>query len=149
MLAVGGALPYINQTPRTAPYGYEGIGINLEIPLFNGHLFSARAQAAHYESLAEDQRLRDEQQRIERDVRTAWIAASTAYQSIPVTVQFLKQAQLALELAQDRYKLGLSSIVEITQAELNVTQAQIENVNAKYDYQSAYAGLQYTIGALR
>jgi outer membrane protein len=149
MVGVGGALPYINQSPRVAPYGYEGVGLNIEIPVFNGHLFSARAQAAHYESLAEDQRLRDEQQRIELDVRTAWVAASTAYQSIPVTIQYMRQAQLALELAQGRYQLGLSSIVEITQAQLNLTQAQIENVNAKYDYQSAYAGLQYTIGALR
>jgi len=149
LIAVGGALPYIDQTPRVAPYGYEGVGLNVDIPVFNGHLFSARAQAAHYESLAEDQRLRDQQQGVERDVRTAWISASTAYQSIPVTEQFLKSAQLALELAQGRYSLGLSSIVEITQAQLNLTQAQIENVSAKYDYQSAYAGLQYTIGALR
>jgi outer membrane protein len=149
LIAVGGTLPYINQMPRTAPYGYEGVGVNVDIPVFNGHLFSARAAAAHYESLAEDQRLRDQQQAIERDVRTAWITASTAYQSIPVTEQFLKSAQLALELATGRYNLGLSSIVEITQAQLNLTQAQIENVSAKYDYQSAYAGLQYTIGALR
>jgi outer membrane protein len=148
-IGVGGALPYINQTPRVSPYGYEGVGLNVDIPVFNGHLFTARAQAAHYESLAEDQRLRDQQQRIERDVRTAWIAASTAYQSIPVTEQFLRQAHLALELAQGRYSLGLSSIVEITQAQLNLTQAEIENVSAKYDYQSAYAGLQYAIGALR
>ncbi len=150
VLAVGGTLPYIDQAPnRTAPYGYEGIGVNVDIPIFNGHLFSARAQAAHYESLAEDQRLRDQQQAIERDVQTAWIAASTAYQTIPVTAQYVSQAQLALELAQGRYQLGLSSIVEITQAQLNLTEAQIENVSAKYDYQSAYAGLQYTIGALR
>jgi outer membrane protein len=149
LIAVGGALPYINQTPRTAPYGYEGVGVNVDIPVFNGHLFSARARAAHYESLAEDQRLRDQQQGIERDVRTEWIAVSTAYQSIPVTEQFLKSANIALELATGRYNLGLSSIVEITQAQLNLTQAQIENVSAKYDYQSAYAGLQYTIGALR
>jgi outer membrane protein TolC len=39
--------------------------------------------------------------------------------------------------------------VELTQAQLNVTQAQIENLSAKYDYQSQYATLQYTLGALR
>jgi outer membrane protein len=150
LVAVAGVIPYINNsTTSTIPPGYEGVGVNVEVPVFNGHLFSARAQAAHYESLAEDQRLRDQQQAIERDVRTAWIAASTAYQSIPVTEQFLKEAHLALELAQGRYSLGLSSIVEITQAQLNLTQAEIENAGAKFDYQSAYAGLQYTIGALR
>jgi outer membrane protein len=54
-----------------------------------------------------------------------------------------------LDLAQGRYNFGLSTIVELTQAELNVTSAEIENLSAKYDYQAAYATLQYTLGALR
>ena len=146
---MGGGLPYLDQNPRVAPHGYEGAAVNVDIPIFNGHLFSARKQAAHYEAQAADQRVRNLQQQVERDVRGAWISASTAYQRIPVTEELLKQAQLALELAQGRYNLGLASIVEITQAQLNLTQAQIENVTADYDYQSAYAELQYTIGALR
>ena len=149
VIAVGGGLPYLNQDPRVAPHGYEGAAVNLEIPIFNGHLYSARKGAAHYEALATSERLRNLQQQVERDVRSAWISASTAYQRIPVTEQLMKQAQLALELAQGRYNLGLASIVEITQAQLNLTQAQIENVAANYDYQIAYAQLQYTVGALR
>ncbi len=149
LVAMGGALPYLDQNPRIAPEAYEGVAINLEIPIFNGHLFSARQQAARYESQAASQRIRDLQQQVEHDVRTAWLAANTAYQRIPVTVELVSQAQLAQELAQGRYDLGLASIVELTQAELNLTQAQIENVGARYDYQSAYAELQYTIGALR
>ena len=148
-VGVGGALPYLDQNPRVAPHEYEAAGVNIDIPIFNGHLFSARRQAAHYETLAEDQRLRNLQQQIERDVRAAWITASTAYERIPVTEELQRQAQMALDLSQGRYNLGLASIVEITQAQLNLTQAQIENVTAKYDYASAFAGLQYTIGALR
>jgi outer membrane protein len=142
-------LPYLDETPRTAAYGYEGAAINIMIPIFNGHLFTAREQAARYEALAANQRLRDLQQQVEHDVRAAWLTASTAYQRIPVTVELMNQAQLAQTLAQGRYDLGLASIVELTQAQLNLTQAEIENVNAQYDYQSAYAGLQYTLGALR
>jgi len=82
-------------------------------------------------------------------VRSAWAGATVAYQRLDVTAQLLRQAALALQLAQGRYDLGLSSIVELTQAQLNVTPAEIENLNAKYDYQSQYAGLQYTLGALR
>jgi outer membrane protein len=121
----------------------------VDIPIFNGHLFSARRQAAHYEAQAAGERVRNLRQQVERDVRSAWISASTAWQRIPVTEEFVKQAQLALVLAQGRYNLGLASIVEITQAQLNLTQAQIENVSATYDYQSAYAQLQYTVGSLR
>ena len=85
---MGGALPYLEQNPRVAPEGYEGVAINVEIPIFNGHLFSAREQAAHYEALAANQRLRDLQQQVEHDVRVAWLAANTAYQRIPVTVSW-------------------------------------------------------------
>jgi outer membrane protein len=149
LIAVGGGLPYLGQDPRVAPYGYEGAALNMEIPIFNGHLFSARRQAAHYGAQAASERVRNLRQQVENDVRDAWISASTAYQRIPVTEQFLKQANLALELAQGRFNLGLASIVDVTQAQLNLTQAQIENVSATYDYQTAFAQLQYTIGALR
>src|SRR6202035_2341279 len=55
LIAVGGALPYLDQDPRVTPDGYEGAALNVEIPIFNGHLFSARAQAARFESLAANQ----------------------------------------------------------------------------------------------
>jgi len=146
-IALGGVLPYVN-FPGLPPE-YEGAALNLQIPVFNGHLFAARREAAHQEALAANQHLRDELQQVEHDVNNAWVAASTAYQRIPVTVQMIKEAQLALELAQGRYNLGLSSIVELTQAQLNLTQAQIENVTARYDYKAAYAQLQYTMGELK
>jgi outer membrane protein len=149
-VAVAGFVPFIN-TPATSPIPseYEGVAANVSIPIFNGHLFSARREAAHQHALESDQRLRDQQERIARDVRVTWSAAKTAFQRIDVTAQFLKQATLALDLAQGRYNLGLSSIVELTQAQLNLTQAEIENLSAKYDYENQNSVLQFTIGALR
>jgi outer membrane protein len=148
---VGGYIPYISQLslPRATPSEYEGVGINVQIPIFNGRLFSARRQEAHYRALEADQRLRDRLEQVERDVRTAWAGSMTAYQRLDVTAQFLREATLALNLAQGRYDLGLASIIELTQGQLNLTQAEIENLSAKYDYQIQYANLQYTIGALR
>lgn len=150
LVAMGGLLPFINNpTAANIPLEYEGVAANVSIPLFNGHLFSARREAAVQRALESDQRLRDEQQRISRDVRVAWASTNDAYQRIDVTAQFLRQAALALDLAQGRYTLGLSSIIELTQAQLNLTEAEIENLNAKYDYQTQYAALQYTVGLLR
>jgi outer membrane protein len=149
-VAVAGYIPYINTPPQSPiPPEYEGVGANVSIPIFNGHLFTARQEAAYQHALESDQRLRDQQARISRDVRVAWASATDAYQRIDVTAQFMRQASLALQLAQGRYDLGLSSIVELTQSQLNVTQAEIENLNAKYDYQTQYAALQFTIGLLR
>ncbi len=151
LIAVGGALPYIN--PGNAnpdiPEWYEAAAVNVQIPVFNGHLFSARRRAAEYELQAADQHLRDVQDRVARDVRAAWEHARTAYEAIAPTQQLLAQANLALSLSQGRYNLGLASIVELTQAQLGQTQAQVENLSAQYDYQQTYAALQYTLGLLR
>lgn len=149
-IATAGYIPYIvNPTSSAIPPEYEGVGANVSIPVFNGHLFSAREEAAYQHALESDQRLRDEQERISRDVRVAWASANDAYQRIDVTAQFLRSATLGFQLAQGRYNLGLASIVELTQSQLNVTNAEIENLNAKYDYQIQYAALQFTIGLLR
>jgi outer membrane protein len=149
-VAVGGLIPYINNPSSVpVPLGYEGIAANVSIPVFNGHLFTARREAALQRAMESDQRLRDEQQRLTRDVRVAWASANDAYQRIDVTAQFLRSAAQALDLSRGRYDLGLSSIVELTQAQLNLTEAEIENLNAKYDYQTQYSALQYTLGLLR
>ena len=76
---------------------------------------------------------------ISRDVRTSWLNANTAYQRLSVTQQLLQKAGLALSLAQSRYKLGLGSIVELSQAQLQQTQAQITYAQAGYDYRLSLA----------
>jgi outer membrane protein len=150
ILGVAGYIPYIvNITSQAIPAEYEGAAVNVSIPLFNGHLFAARRQAATDRAMESDQRLRDEQLRLSRDVRVAWANASTAFKRMAVTAQFVQQANMALNLAQGRYNLGLASIVELSQAQLNQTQAEIENLSAKYDYQSQYQVLQHAIGLLR
>jgi len=150
LVGVAGAIPEIKQILSTnVPNNYEGAALNVEVPIFNGHLFTARREAARFRAQAEDQRVRDLQERIARDVRVAWSSSKTAFQNIDVTAELLREASLTLDLAQGRYNLGLSSIVELYQAQLNITQAEIENLNAKYDYQSIYAMLQYTMGLLR
>lgn len=128
---------------------YAAAGFNVNIPIFNGHLFGARLAEAKYRAQAEGQNLRDLQNRIARDVRTAWLSANSAFQRLSVTAQLLAQTTQALDLAQARYQLGLSSIVELTQAQLNLTQAQIEQASAKYDYQTQLQVLKYQTGNLR
>jgi outer membrane protein len=122
---------------------YGAVGVNVGIPVFNGFLYTARAREASLRAQATQERLRDIRDRIARDVRTSWLNVTTAYDRLAVTQQLLDQANLALNLAQSRYKLGLGSIVELSQAQLQQTQAQIAQVEAGYDYRLSLAVLQY------
>ncbi len=128
---------------------YSAAGININIPVFNGRLFSARRAEAELRAQAIDQSLKDFGNRVARDVRIAWLNAKTAHERIGVTAQLLDQANQALDLAQSRYDLGLGSIVELSQAQLNKTSAEIANASAKYDYQMQSSMLDYEIGRIR
>ena len=126
---------------------WGGIGVNMNIPVFNGFLYQAQAKEASIRARAASEQARDLRDRIARDVRTAWLAANTAYQRVAVTDELLKEANLALSLAQTRYKLGLSSIVELSQAQFQQTDAAIGNTDAQYQYRLSLAVLSYQTGA--
>ena len=140
------AVGTVGDTPVRNPVlssRYGAVGVNVEIPVFNGFLYSARSRESSLRAQAAQDRLLDLRNRIARDVRTSWLNANTVYQRVDVTLQLLDQSNLALDLAQTRYKLGLSSIVELSQAQLQQTQAQISNAQAGYDYRLALAILRY------
>ncbi len=126
---------------------WGGIGVNMNIPIFNGFLYSAQAKEASIRAQADSEQARELKDRIVRDVRTAWLAANTAYQSVAVNQELLTQANLALSLAQTRYQLGLSSIVELSQAQYQQTDAAIGFTNAQYQYRLALATIAYQTGA--
>ena len=126
---------------------WGGIGVNVNIPVFNGFLYTSQAKEASLRAQAATEQTRDLRDRIVRDVRTAWLAANTSYQRVSVTVELLQEANLGLKLAQTRYQMGLSSIVELSQAEYQQTDAAIGNANAEYQYRMALATLNYQIGS--
>ena len=125
---------------------YGTAGANISIPIFNGFLFNAEEREAKLRAQAAQEDVRNLRDTIARDVRTALLNAQTAYQRIGVTQQLLDQSNFALDLASARYKIGLSGIVEISEAQLNQTQAEIADTNARYSYQTALAVVRYEIG---
>jgi outer membrane protein len=135
---------------RPAPYytnnWWGAIGVNMNIPIFNGFLYSSQAKEASIRAQAAGEQSRDLRDQVVRDIRTSWLAANTAFRRVAVTDELLKQANLSLSLAQTRYQMGLSSIVELSQAQYQQTDAAIGYTNAQYQYRLALAKLNYQIG---
>ncbi len=144
------ALAAVGGTPvradQIASSWYGAAGANISIPVFNGFLYSARAREADLRAHAAEEQVRNLRDSIARDVRTAVLNAQTAFQRIGVTHQMLNESNMALDLAQTRYKIGLSGIVELSQAQLAQTQAEIAYANARYAYQSALAEVRFQTG---
>jgi len=145
VLASAGQIPYHDHTLHD---DYAAAGFNLSIPVFNGGLFTARRNEAEREA---DARTHDVQQlklEVGEEVRDAWYSADEAYKSIDVTRRLLAESKEALRLAQDRYEAGLGSIVELNEAQLNETSAEITAADATYTYLTRRAQLDFAIGLL-
>jgi outer membrane protein len=148
-VGVVGTAGFVPSGVVNVPSRYGAIGMNISIPIFNGGLFKARQTEAELKAKAAMQNVNDLENRVVRDVRVAYLNANTAADRMTLTQELLDQAKLALDLAQTRFDLGLGSIVELSQGQLNLTSAQIANTAAKYDYQAQRIVVDYQIGALR
>ena len=128
---------------------YAAAGVDLNLPIYTGGLYTARRKEAEYQARAADETLRDEEDNIIRDVQVTQLNLQYAYDRLALTRQLLQNANKALELAQARFQNGLSSIIELSQAELNQTSAQISEANARFDYQIQHSALDFQFGRLR
>ena len=143
LAAVGGTPVRADQIQSS---WYGAAGANISIPVFNGFLYNARAQEAKLRANAAGEQVRNLRDVIARDLRTAVLNAQNAFQRIGVTQEMLNESNMALDLSEQRYKIGLSGIVELTQAQLAQTQAEIDYANARYAYQTALAVVRFQTG---
>jgi outer membrane protein len=134
---------------NSAVYGdYGAAGIDVEVPLFTGGLFSARQREATLRASAQQKSLEQEEIQVAQEVNTSWFDAFTALKNIGVAEQLAGSAQQALELAGTEYRAGQTSIIELSQAQLNALQAEIAAASARYDYQIDRVQLDYQSGNL-
>lgn len=146
------ALGVVGQAPirnENIPSWYGAAGVNINIPVFNGFLFNARAKTADLATDVKRKQLQDLQDDVARDVRNSWLDTGKAYQRLSVTKQLREEATLSLELAEARYRLGLGTIVEYSQAELQKTDADIQDTDAHYEYLMSQIVLAYQMGLSR
>lgn len=128
---------------------YSAAGVNVNIPILNGGLFKARRQEAESRAAAAEKDVQTLSLQVARDVQVAWLNANDAFRRLDVTARMVAEATEAVRLAQARYDAALGSIVELSQAQLNQTSAEIVAATAKYEYLSRRAALDYAMGVLR
>jgi outer membrane protein len=144
-MAAGGVNPVADD--KLLNHNYYAAGVNVEIPLATGGNLDAKTKEAQLLQKAVSANVIDAQNTISRDVRVAWLNLTTAKERIGVTAELIQNAAQAQKLADARYRLGTSSIVEFNQAELNYTEAQLEDARARYDFQTDRALLNFVTGA--
>ena len=131
------------------PDDYAAGGVQLSLPLFAGGYYSARQREAELKAQSDGELLRSLENNVIRDVRIAWLNFNNAQQQLLTAEVLVQNAAEAYTLAQARYTTGISSIVELSEAQLNLTSAQIVDAGARYNVLIQQANLDYQTGELR
>jgi outer membrane protein len=116
------------------------------IPLYTGFLIENQIREATSQQAAAEAGSFNIEQALTQQVTNAYLDTVTFAQQIKLAEEQVKTAQEALQLAKQRYRLGLGSVVEVTQSEVAVTAAQTRLAEAQYDYKIAEATLAYAAG---
>ena len=128
------------------PDNYAAAGVIMNIPLFSGGLYSARQREAELRAEAIAASMRDLENNVIRDVHIAWLNAQNAFDRNRITGRLLENAKESWNLAQARYQNGLSSIVELNQAELNLISSEISFATTRYEYLIQRSALNFQVG---
>ncbi|ULA62882.1 MAG: conserved exported protein of unknown function [Nitrospira sp.] len=145
-IASGGYYDTFDPNRNVATGGWWTAGGMVSMPLFTGGLIENQVkEAAAQQAVAQAQSTNIEQA-LTQQVTNAYLDTVTFAQQIKLAEELVKTAQEALSLAKQRYKLGLGTIVEVTQSEVGLTTAQTKLAEAQYDYKIADVTLAYAAG---
>ncbi len=132
------------------PFSFTGqpFGANLtvSVPIFTGFGRSLRLSEARAQEDDAEEEVRARRLQVRTDVHSRFLALQTAYQAIAVQGTSRAAAQDQLRLAQDRYRLGAGTALEVSDAQNAVQQAEGDYVNAVYDYHKAIVALEAAVG---
>ncbi|MBC7895761.1 MAG: TolC family protein [Cytophagaceae bacterium] len=120
--------------------------VQVSLPIFDGFQREQRVQEAQAGSNDARYRLREQELRLTADVTSAYRNLTTAYQTVRLQEQNSATAREALALAQERFRVGANTFVDVTQARSDYERAETDRINAIYDFHKAFAALEGAVG---
>ena len=118
----------------------------INVPIFNGFLTKQQVAEARANLLATKANGDVLRNTVVSDVSQAYLNLVSTKERLQVTAITVVQAKERLALAEGRYRAGLGTAVEVTDAEVALVNAQTNDVVAMSTYQAAKAQLERAMG---
>ena len=121
-------------------------GLSLSVPLFNGFRTSARVQQAQIDITRIDRQIAMLSENILMEVENNRLRVQEAQQRVNAQSESVVQAEKTLDIAKVRFRNGLSTQVELNDAETALARTRLSQLNAVYDFLVAKADYEKAIG---
>jgi outer membrane protein len=143
-IASGGTFDPFDPRQNQQTGGWWMAGAMISMPLFTGFLIENQVAEASAQREAASAATTGIEQALTQQVTNAYLDTITLAQQIKLAEEQVKTAQEALQLSKQRYRLGLGTVVEVTQSEVALTAAQTRLADTQYDYKIAEVTLIYS-----
>jgi len=140
----------IRASNRQFPFSFQNIprqiSATFSLPIFDGFQREQRVEQAEVdrENARYNERARELQ--LTADVTGAYLTLTTAVRTVDIQVQNAAAARQALALAEERYRVGAATFVDVTDSRAAYERAEDDRISAVYDYHKAFAALESTVG---
>jgi outer membrane protein len=122
------------------------VSATLSLPLFDGFRREEQIQSATAARRDAQYRVREQELRLTADVTAAHLTLTTAYRTVQLQEENARTARTALALAEERFRVGATSFIEVTQARSDFERAETDRINAVYEFHKAFATLESAVG---
>jgi outer membrane protein len=140
----------IRQSNSRFPFNFtkspRSISAVLSLPLFDGFSREQRLQEAMASRSDARYDVRSKELALTADVTAAYLTLVTAEKTVALQEQNAEKAKQELKLVQDRYRIGATTFVDLTEARATYERAESDRITAIYDYHKAFAALESAVG---
>ena len=130
---------------NASPYS---VGFAMRFPLFTGWRTQFDLRAAQLDLEVTREEARSFQQQVDLQVWNSYYGLSTAVQRVRTSRDFLSTAQQSADVAVNRYRSGVGSILDVLTAEAALETARAQEIQARTDWFIAVAQLAHDTGTL-
>jgi outer membrane protein len=123
-------------------------GVTLSVPVFQGFGIDAQVDQAEANLESSQATLAMTIENALLDVEQNYLSLNEALDRIDATGKLVGQANENLKIAEGRYKFGVGSAIEITDAQVTLSNARLSNIQALYDYNTSLVRLKRAMGVL-
>lgn len=132
------------------PFAYRrnplNLSLNISLPLFTGLSRRNQIESARVAESNADEQVRSQELRLRSEVSTATRNVETARRTVELQARIRETSTEELELAQERFALGLASSIEVADAQANLSQAERDEITALYAFHRSIVALEALVG---
>ncbi len=140
----------IRSSNRQFPFGFQSIPRSItaviSLPIFNGFQREQQVEQAEVDRANARYNERARELQLTADVTSAYLTLTTSVRTVELQEQNASAARQALALAEERYRVGAATFLEVTDARAAYERAENDRISAVYDFHKAFAALESAVG---